>query len=129
MPVSAEQRERFVDRLAEQEQAHDGGALREWAGTVLSELPSGPVELLATSTEGCALAAAVATLRADSAPTRWSRLLLGRQQSVADGYTPVVVEPVELGSGLRDAITAAMPDAMIIGGLAQAAPAVPAAAA
>lgn len=106
----------FADRLVEQEAAHEGDTLRALADVVLAELPQGPVEVISTSTEGCALAAVVAALR-DSAPTRWRQLHVGRDEAPADGYRPVVVEAVELGLGLRTAIEKALPGAVVISGL------------
>lgn len=108
----------FAERLAEQRSAHTGEALRVWATALMSEMPAGPVELLSTSTEGCALAAVIAALR-ESAPTRWRRLTLGRPYEATDGFTTVVVEAVELGSGLQAAIARSLPDAKIIAGVAK----------
>jgi hypothetical protein len=111
----------FADRLSEQAAAHDGDAMRASADCVLRLLPDGPIELVATSTEGCALAAVVAALRPE-APTRWRRLVFGRAVDTTPGFAVVVVEAVELGEGLREAIRQALPDAMIIAGVARRAP-------
>ena len=116
----------FVERVSEQDAAHDGEALRRWSRAVLAELPRGPVDLVATSTEGCALAAVVAALRVD-APTRWRRLAFGREDGVPRDSAVVVVEPVELGGGLREAIARELPGAVIICGLAVREPAAAAA--
>lgn len=90
--------------------------MRGWAKLVLAELPDGPIELLSTSTEGCALAAVVAATR-EAGPTRWRRLDLGLNDESTDGYRAVVVEAVELGAGLRAAISAALPDALVMSGI------------
>jgi hypothetical protein len=107
----------FVERLSEQEAAHDGAALRRWARTVLGALPGGPVELVATSVEGCALAAVVAAQR-EAAPTRWRRLVLGRDERSSTDFAIVVVEPMRLGAGLHQAIAEALPDALVMSGFA-----------
>lgn len=107
----------FTERVPEQEAAHDGAALRRWARVVLDALPPGPVELVATSVEGCAVAAVVAAQRGEG-PTRWRRLVLGRNDGISPGFAIIVVEPVQLGTGLHEAIREALPDALILGGLA-----------
>lgn len=109
----------FIERLSEQAAAHDGAALRRWSRMVLEALPPGPVILLATSVEGCALAAVVAAQR-DEAPTRWDQLVLGRVDAIAADAAIVIVEPAQLGSGLHEAIAEALPHAQILTGFAAA---------
>lgn len=104
------------ERLLEQQEAHSGRALRAWAEEVLQVLPSGPLQLFSTSTEGCALAAVIAALRHDE--TEWQRVDLYRPVRPRDGFAGAVVEAVEVGSGLREAINKAMPGTMLVVGVA-----------
>src|SRR4051794_3200163 len=107
----------FVDRLGEQEAAHDGHAMRTWARLVLQQLPAGPLELVSTSIEGCALAAVVAALREEGV-TRWRHLVLGREGESSERHAPaVVIEAVEIGPGFRAAIEQSLPGAIIISGV------------
>jgi hypothetical protein len=106
----------FAARLDEQREAHEGPALRAWAEALLRELPDGPVDLVSTSDEGCAVAAVVAALH-DTSPTRWRRIHLGRATASPDGYTTVVIEAVAVGDGLRASIRRSFPDACIFDGL------------
>src|SRR4051794_36663044 len=107
----------FDDRNQEQRDAHEGDALRRWAELVLPELPEGPLELVALSTEGCALAAVVAALRIDG-PTSWRRLNLDRVREVARERALAVVEPVALGEGLRATLAELLPTATVYAGFA-----------
>jgi hypothetical protein len=96
---------------------HNGAALAALAKSVLSRLPAGPVSLLASSTEGLALAAVCAALKADGSD--WQRVHHGGgQETVA--HVPVVVEPVDGGRGWRQAILRRHPDAVFV--VAQAYP-------
>ena len=95
--------------------AREGKALRRWADAVLRRLPPGPVTLVATSVEGCALAAVVAAQRDE--PTTWDQLALGRPQPKCKG-TVVVVEPLRLGDGLLNTLRRTVPGAEVIQGLA-----------
>lgn len=105
----------FAERIAEQREAHRGSALREWADTILRELPPGPVALLSMSAEGCALSAVVAALRDET--TTWEQLALGRPQPQR-ACALVVVEPVRLGEGLLESLSRLLPDATVIDGFA-----------
>jgi hypothetical protein len=105
----------FVERLAEQREAHSGATLSQWASKVLLELPRGPVALLSLSVEGCALGAVVAASRLD--PTSWEQLALGRPHRELAG-TPVVLEPAQLGEAMLQVLERTLPGALVISGLA-----------
>jgi hypothetical protein len=108
-------RDSLADAYGEAQQKmleiHDGYALAEAAEEVLSQLPAGPVSLLATSVEGVALAAVCAARRADG--TDWQRVDHGRRDRTL-AHRPVVVEPVDGGSGWRKAILRRHPDAVFV---------------
>jgi hypothetical protein len=101
----------FAERLVEQGATHDGAVVRHLAEAALAQLPEGAVTILSTSLEGCAVAAATAALRDE--PTRWARLVLGRDAPEHDGSV-IVLEAVTLGDGLRTSIRNMLPAATIM---------------
>jgi hypothetical protein len=100
----------YAEGQAEMARLHDGDALSEVAWLVLSELPEGPISLLASTSEGIALAAACAAIRDDV--TDWQRIRYDRSTTVA--HMPIVVEPVDGGEGWRDAVLGLYPTARFV---------------
>jgi hypothetical protein len=88
----------------------DGRSLREAVDALLSRLPQRPVSLLASSTEGLALAAVCAALRSDG--TDWQAISFGPVPLTQ--HAPVVVEPVDGGRGWRRAVRARYPGARFL---------------
>jgi hypothetical protein len=80
---------------------HDGAALIPAAHAILEDLPEGPLTFVATSIEGTALAAVCAALRADGSD--WQRVLLVGPHTLVQ-HQPIFVEPVDGGSGWRNAV-------------------------
>jgi hypothetical protein len=115
----------FASRRREQGLAHNGATLRAFAEVVLAQLPTGPLTLVALSVEGCALAAAVAALRAQT--TNWEQISLGRKPANTD-LPVVLVEPIELAPGLLTSFKRQLPRASVIHAIANGGTALAAAA-
>jgi hypothetical protein len=105
-----------AERVVQQRAAHDAHLLRACAEEVLGRLPRGPLTLLSTSVEGCALAAVVGALRPE--PTMWEQLALGRRSHPERRGAVAVVEVVRLGDGFLEALEAVLPGVPIIHDLA-----------
>src|SRR3712207_1449644 len=86
----------------------EGPAMRNHADWILCCLPSGPIDLIATTGEGAALAAVVAASRTE--PTSWRRvrLTLSRTRDESRVY---VVEPYATGEGWRKTVLSRFPSA------------------
>jgi len=95
----------------------DGAALARAVQKLGRQLPNGPVMLLARGPHGLAIAAACAATRSD--PTRWEELHLGRARPSSSNLM-VLVEAVELGTGMRRMLEKRYPELRIIDGLAPA---------
>jgi hypothetical protein len=87
----------------------DGSCLRAAATSVLSQLPSGPLTLVSTSTAGAALAATCAALRSE--PTHWQAIDLLLPTPIEGAVA--VVEPIDAGDGWRGALTRHYPGAEV----------------
>lgn len=102
--------ERYAQGALEMRSMHDASLLRRAAESVLPRLPDGPLVLLASSEEGCALAAVCAALRADTR-TSWERVSFGVPTQARTGANFVVIEPIDAGEGWRRAVLYKYPGA------------------
>lgn len=85
-----------------------GSILRAAAEDLVVQLQNvGEVQLLALSTDGLGLAAAVAAMRDE--PTAWAPLELARPAKLPRTARLFVVEPIELGPGVARAVAALYP--------------------
>lgn len=99
----------YLAAEAQMRALHDGAALRHAVDVILTQLPAGPVTLLATSQQGIGLAAATAARRRE--PTSWQPLhaTIGVQDPLVGSV--VIVEPVDPGPGWRSMINRLVRDA------------------
>lgn len=98
----------------------DGTALIDAALRLAARLGSGPVLLLARNSHAAALAAACAVVRAPQ-KTTWQIFHVGRSgYEIPNREGVVIIEPAELGAGLREALVRMYPDVTVIDGLAEA---------
>jgi hypothetical protein len=99
---------RYEDGRREMDRLHDGRAMLAVAEAIVSDLPSEPLTFVATSVEGVALAAVCAALH--GLESDWQRVpLTTRARPTA--HAPMVVEPVDGGSGWRKALLRRLPNA------------------
>lgn len=87
---------------------HDGEALCATAQAILADVPEGPLTFIATSPQGTGLAAVCAALHGEG--SSWHHVRLIGRPCVVEHH-PVVVEPVDGGTGWRSAVTRKYPDA------------------
>lgn len=92
------------------ERVHKGAELRAAADEILATLPTGSLELVATSIQGAGIAAACAALRTE--PTTWSQINLALERQPSERAV-VVVEPVDPGEGWRGMVRACFPNARV----------------
>jgi hypothetical protein len=98
----------YSQRLAQMRAHRCGSTLCAAAEDLLRQLENvGDVQLLALSTEGLGLAAAVAAMRDE--PTAWAPLELARPLQLPTTTRLFIVEPIEVGPGVTRAVTALYP--------------------
>lgn len=90
---------------------HRGDVLAAAVRDLLSQLPSGRLVLLATTTAGAGVAAASAAQRNE--PTTWIPVDFRLPAAGIEGRA-VVVDPVDAGAGWRDALLRRYPDAEFV---------------
>jgi hypothetical protein len=100
--------QQYENGRREMDRLHDGRAMLEAAEAIVSDLPPEALTFVATSVEGVALAAVCAAVH--GCDSDWQRVpLTTRARPTA--HAPLVVEPVDGGSGWRKALLRRVPGA------------------
>lgn len=101
----------YVEGRRQMAHLRDGATILDAARRITSDLSSEPVTFVATSIEGTALAAVCAALHGHASD--WRRLVL-TARAIETAHVPIVVEPVDGGSGWRKALLRRLPNARFI---------------
>jgi photosystem II stability/assembly factor-like uncharacterized protein len=103
--------ERYARLREEMDELYEGSTASAAAAQVLAVLPGGPVTLLSTSDQGLGIAAICASRRSS---TTWRKTNLVSPLPAPTIGAVVVIEPVDAGSGWREAVEHRYPGAQIV---------------
>lgn len=103
---------RYARLQKEMDGLYAGDAISAAADRVLAELPAGPLTLISTSDQGAGLAAVCASRRSDA--TSWRKVSLVAPNAVGTRGDVVVIEPVDAGTGWRQAVERSYPGSRVV---------------